>query len=70
MCIRDRYDSFIILKESGIKINYPLVMNEGGAKSRLWRRIITDVLNVPTVFVKNRVGAPYGDCLLYTSRCV
>ncbi|EEG73995.1 FGGY-family carbohydrate kinase [[Clostridium] hylemonae] len=58
------YDSFIILKESGIKINYPLVMNEGGAKSRLWRRIITDVLNVPTVFVKNRVGAPYGDALL------
>ena len=39
-------------------------MNEGGAKSKLWRRIITDVLNVPTVFVKNRVGAPYGDALL------
>ena len=58
------YDSFVILKESGIKINYPLVMNEGGAKSKLWRRIITDVLNVPTVFVKNRVGAPYGDALL------
>lgn len=58
------YDSFVILKESGIRINYPLVMNEGGAKSKLWRRIITDVLNVPTVFVKNRVGAPYGDALL------
>lgn len=58
------YDSFVILKESGIKINYPLVMNEGGAKSKLWRRIITDVLDVPTVFVKNRVGAPYGDALL------
>lgn len=58
------YDSFAIIKESGIKINYPLVMNEGGAKSKLWRRIITDVLNVPTVFVKNRVGAPYGDALL------
>lgn len=58
------YDSFRILKDSGIQINYPLVMNEGGAKSKLWRRIITDVLNVPTVFVKNRVGAPYGDALL------
>lgn len=58
------YDSFAIIKESGIKINYPLVMNEGGAKSKLWRRIITDVLNVPTVFVKNRTGAPYGDALL------
>lgn len=58
------YDSFRILRDSGVQINYPLVMNEGGAKSKLWRRIITDVLNVPTVFVKNRVGAPYGDALL------
>lgn len=58
------YDSFRILQEKGIKMNFPLVMNEGGAKSKLWRRIITDVLNVPTVFVKNRVGAPYGDALL------
>lgn len=58
------YDSFKILKEKDIKINFPIVMNEGGAKSRLWRRIITDVLNVPTVFVKNRTGAPYGDALL------
>jgi len=38
--------------------------NEGGAKSRLWRKIITDVLNVPTVFFKNRTGAPYGDAIL------
>lgn len=58
------YDSFKILQESGMKMNFPLVMNEGGAKSKLWRRIITDILNVPTVFVKNRVGAPYGDALL------
>ena len=39
-------------------------MNEGGAKSRLWRKIITDVFAQPTVLLKNRVGAPYGDCLL------
>lgn len=58
------YDSFRHFKESGIPINYPIVMNEGGAKSRLWRRIITDVFNVPTVMVKSRVGAPYGDALL------
>lgn len=58
------YDSFKILAESKMKMNFPLVMNEGGAKSKLWRRIITDILNVPTVFVKNRVGAPYGDALL------
>lgn len=39
-------------------------MNEGGARNRLWRRIITDVFNVPTVFVKSRIGAPMGDAIL------
>lgn len=58
------YDSFILLKKDGMRINYPLVMNEGGAKSKLWRRIITDVLNVPTVLAESRVGAPYGDAIL------
>ncbi len=58
------YHSFEVLSPSVPKINYPLVLNEGGAKSRLWRRIITDVFNLPTVLVGNRAGAPYGDCLL------
>ena len=58
------YDSYLYYLDAGIKINYPLVMNEGGAKSKLWRRIITDVFNVPTVFVESRVGAPFGDALL------
>lgn len=58
------YDSFRIIKQTGKKMNYPIVLNEGGAKSKLWRRIITDVFNVPTVLVKNRVGAPYGDGIL------
>ena len=58
------YESFLILRKTLTKINYPIVMNEGGAVSKVWREIITDVLNAPTVLVKNRVGAPYGDCLL------
>ena len=58
------YHSFEVLSPSVPKINFPLVLNEGGAKSRLWRRIITDVFNLPTVLVGNRAGAPYGDCLL------
>lgn len=58
------YDSYLYYVDKGIEINFPLVMNEGGAKSKLWRRIITDVFNVPTVFLENRVGAPYGDALL------
>lgn len=58
------YDSFRLIKETGKKINYPIVLNEGGARSKIWRRIITDVFNVPTVLVKRRTGAPYGDALL------
>lgn len=58
------YDSFRIVKETGRKINPPIVLNEGGAKSALWRSIITDVFNVPTVLVKRRTGAPYGDAIL------
>lgn len=58
------YDSFRLIREEDISLNLPLIMNEGGAVSRLWRRIITDVFNVPTAMVKNRVGAPYGDAIL------
>lgn len=57
------YDSFVTMKDK-YQINSPIVLNEGGAKSKLWRRIITDIFNVPTVLVKNRYGAPYGDALL------
>lgn len=58
------YQSYELVKNFYSKINYPIVLNEGGAKSKLWRKIITNVFNQPTVLVKNRVGAPYGDCLL------
>ena len=58
------YDSFRIIRETGQRINAPIVLNEGGAKSALWRRIITDVFDVPTVLVKRRTGAPYGDAIL------
>jgi ribulokinase len=58
------YHNFQLVQQAGIKINYPMVLNEGGAVSRLWRRIITDVLGIPTVMVKGRAGAPYGDAIL------
>jgi len=58
------YDSFRLVCNAGLSINFPLVLNEGGAKSQLWRRIITDVFNVPTVLVKRRTGAPFGDAIL------
>lgn len=58
------YDSYRLIKKAGLKINYPIVLNEGGAVSQLWRQIITDVFNVPTVLVKRRTGAPFGDAIL------
>jgi sugar (pentulose or hexulose) kinase len=58
------YDSFRLVREAGLKVNVPMVLNEGGAVSRLWRRIIADVFGVPIVLVKNRTGAPYGDAIL------
>jgi xylulokinase len=58
------YDSFRLIRETGQAVNPPLVLNEGGAKSALWRRIITDVFGVPTVLVKSRAGAPFGDAIL------
>lgn len=57
-------DNFRMVQDAGVKINYPMILNEGGAVSRLWRRIITDVLGVPTAMVKGRAGAPYGDAIL------
>jgi xylulokinase len=58
------YDSFRIIKESGKKISTQIVLNEGGAKSNLWRSIITDIFDTPTVLVKRRTGAPFGDAIL------
>jgi ribulokinase len=58
------YHSYEVLNQAGLNIHYPLVLNEGGAKSKLWRRIITDVFNLETVLVKRRTGAPYGDAIL------
>ena len=58
------YDSYRLIKQAGLKINYPIVLNEGGAVSKLWRQIITDVFNAPTVLVKRRTGAPFGDAIL------
>lgn len=58
------YDSFRLFQQSNAMIKVPIVMNEGGTQSRLWRQIISDVFNVPTVFAKRRTGAPFGDAVL------
>jgi ribulokinase len=57
-------NNFNIIKESGIKINLPIVMSEGGARSRLWRQIVCDMLEIPGVYMKNSSGAPFGNAIL------
>jgi sugar (pentulose or hexulose) kinase len=58
------YDSFRLIQEAGLPVRYPMVLNEGGAVSRLWRKIIADVFDVPLVLAKRRAGAPFGDAIL------
>lgn len=59
------YRQLRTLEDKDIQINGPIIMNEGGGlKSRLWRRIYTDILGQPTAMLKNRTGAPYGNAIL------
>lgn len=48
---------------AGIPLKRAILVN-GGARSRLWRRIITDVLNREVEYLAASIGAPYGDALL------
>jgi xylulokinase len=57
------YHNFELMKDSGIKINLPIILSEGGAKSRLWRQIIADTLNEPCVWKKESKGAPVGNAI-------
>lgn len=54
-----------VLREGQLPIREPLVLNEGGARSALWRRILTDVLEVrTTTLVGGAGGAALGDAIL------
>ncbi len=56
--------NFDLIKQSGIDITLPIVISEGGAKSRLWRQIVSDVLNVPLAYMEQNAGAPVGNAVL------
>jgi xylulokinase len=51
------------MRASGVQMNMPVILSEGGAQSRLWRQIISDVLRIPVVFMKDLKGAPVGNAL-------
>ncbi len=58
------YDNYEHLVGGGIEMSLPLVFNEGGARSDVWRRIVTDIFGVPSTLLQGVGGAPLGDALL------
>src|SRR5690625_2203380 len=57
-------DNFELLYESGVPAPREVRVSGGGARSKLWRQILADVLNVPLVSVQTTEGAAYGAALL------
>ncbi len=57
-------DSFTLIQEAGLGTIKQVRISGGGAKSLLWRQIISDVLGVELVTVNTTEGAAYGAALL------
>ena len=55
--------NFELMRASGLKMDLPMVLSEGGATSPLWRQIIADILNVDCVFAESSKGAPVGNAV-------
>ncbi|MBI5091379.1 MAG: FGGY-family carbohydrate kinase [Candidatus Hydrogenedentes bacterium] len=55
--------NFELMRASGVKMNLPMVLSEGGATSPMWRQIISDVLNIECVFATSSKGAPVGNAV-------
>jgi xylulokinase len=58
-------DTFEIMKTMGIGISR-ISINGGGAKSKLWCSIISDVLNVTVIKLNTNEGPAYGAAILAT----
>jgi len=52
-----------IVQGLGIEVKKIIAVN-GGAKSKLWRQIISDITGFDQFFIKGARGAPYGDAFL------
>lgn len=57
------YDSYQIVKASGIKINN-LTICGGGSKSKLWCQIIADIFNMEVKTLANEQGPSFGAIIL------
>jgi xylulokinase len=52
-----------IARSSGVDVKNMLAVN-GGARSKLWRQIISDITGVSQDYVTEVLGAPFGDAFL------
>ena len=52
-----------IVKSLGITVREILAVN-GGAKSKLWRQILSDIMGIPQIYLPKTGGAPLGDVIL------
>ena len=57
-------DSFTLIQQAGLGSIDQVRISGGGAKSRLWREIIADVLDTELVTVNTTEGAAFGAALL------
>jgi len=55
--------NFELMRESGVKMKFPMILSEGGANSPMWRQIIADILNVECAFALSSKGAPVGNAV-------
>ncbi|MEW5721930.1 MAG: FGGY-family carbohydrate kinase [Thermodesulfobacteriota bacterium] len=52
-----------LIRASGLYFKPYLTMGEGGAHSRLWRQIVSDILNVKGAYMAECPGAPLGNAV-------
>lgn len=61
-------DCLEVARTGGITIKNATVCG-GGAKSKVWRQIIADVLNLPILVTENKQGVAFGACILAMVGC-
>ncbi|NVM53854.1 MAG: xylulokinase [Candidatus Helarchaeota archaeon] len=57
-----------IVTSLGIAVREIAAVN-GGAKSKLWRQIISDIMGIPQIYIAETGGAPLGDAILAGIGC-
>jgi len=52
-----------LIRESRLSIASPTLFGEGGARSLLWRKIISNICNIESGYIEKPLGAPVGNAI-------